>query len=62
MLTIGMQRRSASEVFGQLVRIVASLIFSRIWVPIGNTGGTDVKPTVSMPIPDHLKEFFADEG
>ena len=55
MLHIGYLRRDLREMVGQCARIVAALMFSRIWVPIGNTGGANVSAMKPMPIPDDLK-------
>ena len=55
MLHVGWQRSDAREILGQLTRIVAAAVFTRIWVPVGNTGGANVSPTRPMPIPDDLK-------
>ncbi|WP_317846464.1 MULTISPECIES: DUF3703 domain-containing protein [unclassified Pseudomonas] len=38
MLNLGLQTKDWREVAGQLPRIIAALLFSRIWVPVGNTG------------------------
>ena len=58
MLAIGWQRRDRREVVGQLGRIVAALIFSRLWVPQGNTGGANVSPFAPMPLPDDLRAIL----
>ncbi|WP_374601991.1 DUF3703 domain-containing protein [Arenimonas sp.] len=55
MLRIGWQRHDFKEIAGQLTRIAAAAIFSRIWVPIGNTGGANVSPTRPMPMPADLQ-------
>ena len=39
MLKLGMKTADIKEISGQILRIIASVIFSRIWVPKGNTGG-----------------------
>ena len=39
MLRVGWRRRDPIEISGQVARIVGALLFSRIWVPLGNTGG-----------------------
>lgn len=62
MLKIGIRRKDLKEVFGQLARIMASLLFSRIWVPLGNTGGTNVNPFTPMPIPSDLKKYLERSG
>lgn len=58
MWRIGWRRRDAQEVIGQAARIVAALLFSRLWVPIGNTGGANVSALQSMPIPDDLNALL----
>jgi hypothetical protein len=58
MLKIGFKKRNFKEVLGQVTRIIASILFSKIWVPLGNTGGTNVNPLKPMPIPDDLKRFL----
>lgn len=60
MLRIGLRRRDVREIVGQLQRIAASLVFSRIWVPIGNTGGADVRALQPMPVPDDLRVLLAE--
>lgn len=59
MLKVGLKRRFFRDVFGQGFRILASLLFSRLWVPRGNTGGTDVSPFRPMPLRPELAPFFA---
>ena len=58
MLKHGIATRRPREVVGQLVRIVAAALFSRIWVPAGNTGGADVNAMRPMPIPDDLRHLL----
>lgn len=58
MLKTGLRTNNFQEVFGQLLRIIASILFSRVWVPIGNTGGTNVNPFKSMPIPEDLEKYL----
>jgi Protein of unknown function (DUF3703) len=36
----------------------AALIFSKLWVPLGNTGGANVSALKPMPIPDDLKQVL----
>lgn len=63
MLRIGWQQRSAREVLGQLLRIPAALLFSRVWVPIGNTGGANVSALAPMRLPADMEALLtqADE-
>lgn len=60
MLRVGLARRDAREVIGQLFRIPAALVFSRIWVPLGNTGGARVSAFAPMRVPDDLQELLRD--
>jgi Protein of unknown function (DUF3703) len=61
MLRIGWTRRDLREVAGQLSRIVAAALFSRIWVPTGNTGGANVPALRPMPIPPELQRILASD-
>lgn len=58
MLRVGWRRRDRRETVGQIARILASLLFSRIWVPEGNTGGANVSPFKPLPIPADLRGLF----
>ena len=58
MFKIGIRQKDTKQVIGQIFRMLASIIFSRIWVPEGNTGGVDVNPFKPMPVPEKLKPFL----
>ncbi len=58
MLRIGLLRKDMREIFGQCIRMLAALVFSKLWVPIGNTGGANVSALKPMPIPDDLKPLL----
>lgn len=58
MLKVAWRRRDTREIVGQLTRVVAAAMFSRIWVPEGNTGGANVSAVKPMPIPDDLQEIL----
>jgi hypothetical protein len=60
MWRIGWQRRDARELIGQTTRLVAATLFSRIWVPVGNTGGANVSALEPMPLPEDLRRLFED--
>ncbi len=62
MLKIGWKRRDVVEIIGQIPRILGSLLFSKIWVPRGNTGGARVPPFRSMPIPHNLQNLLEKFG
>lgn len=55
MLKVGLRNRDVVEITGQIPRILGTLLFSRIWVPIGNTGSARVSPFRSMFIPQELQ-------
>jgi hypothetical protein len=59
MLIAGLLCRDYREVLGQVPRIVASVLFSRIWVPVGNTGRARVSAVKPMPLPDDLRHLVA---
>jgi hypothetical protein len=58
MLRLGWSRRDYREVVGQMPRILAAAFFSRVWVPIGNTGGVNVPAMRPMPIPADLRAIL----
>jgi hypothetical protein len=58
MLQVGWLRKDMREIAGQCVRMVAALLFSKIWVPIGNTGGANVSALKPMPIPEDLRQLL----
>ena len=62
MLKIGWKRGDAVEIIGQILRIFGSLLFTWVWVPVGNTGGAHVPPFKSMPIPEDLQELLNHYG
>lgn len=57
MLVAGMRRGDLREAVGQLPRIVASILFSRLWVPRGNTGRARVGAFKPMPVPADLRHL-----
>lgn len=57
-LKLGWLQRDGGEVAGQLSRLVAALLFSRVWVPEGNTGGANVDALRTMPIPADLQAIL----
>jgi hypothetical protein len=50
MLKVGWERQDPTEIRGQLGGMIGALIFSRIWVPLGNTGGAHGHPFPSYRI------------
>lgn len=55
MFRLGMTVRDAREVSGQITRMIAAALFSRIWIPEGNTGRAHVSALQPMPVPEDLR-------
>lgn len=58
MLRAGWQLGDVREVAGQVPRILAALLFSRIWVPIGNSGRARVSAFKPMPLSEELRRLL----
>lgn len=58
MLKVGLRRNDAREVLGQIIRILGSVGSVFGWVPVGNTGGSNVSAIQPMSIPDDLAGYF----
>ena len=59
MLAVGWRRGDAREIVGQVFRSVAALTKSKLWVPLGNTGGANVNPFKPMRVPPDLRPYLA---
>ncbi len=57
MLVTGLRRGDLREVAGQVPRMVASILFSRLWVPRGNSGRARVSAFAPMPVPEDLRHL-----
>lgn len=58
MLVYGIKTNSNKEIIGQFFRIITSLLFTLIWVPIGNTGGSNISPIKPIPVRKELQKYF----
>jgi hypothetical protein len=59
MFRLAQKQSDSKEARGQLVRLIGAGPFHLAgWVPIGNTGGGDVSPTLPMPIPADIQPYF----
>ncbi|MFT7899593.1 DUF3703 domain-containing protein [Tenacibaculum ascidiaceicola] len=58
MLVYGIKISSSKEIIGQFFRIIASILFTLIWVPTGNTGGTNISAVKPIPIRKELRKYF----
>jgi hypothetical protein len=62
MLKIGLRRRSAKEVVGQVTRIALGALGSAVGVvPAGNTGGTDISMFKRLPIASDITRVLAEK-
>lgn len=56
MLRWGVRQRDRKEILGQLFRLIGALTKTSIGlVPTGNTGGSNVSPFQTLPIPAELQ-------
>lgn len=62
MWRIGWLSADRREVFGQSTRLIAALLLSRVWVPVGNTGGANVSAFWPMPVPEDLRAVLDAQG
>jgi len=63
MLRIGVQRRDAREIIGQVLRVPAAALGSALGAPPGgNTGGANVGFFARREIPPDLKALLEQEG
>lgn len=59
MLRVAMIESDWPEVRGQIIRLIGAGPFHLVgWLPVGNTGGADVSPTLPMQIPLDLRPYF----
>jgi hypothetical protein len=59
MLAWGLHHHRRREVWGQLMRIFGAATKTVFWIPVGNTGGSNVSPFKPMPIPEDLQQLIA---
>lgn len=59
MLVAGWRRGDRREVVGQVPRLLASVLFSRLWVPRGNSGRARVSAFAPMPVPADLRHLVS---
>lgn len=60
MLKLAFRTRHFKGLFGQSIRLIASIFITRLWIPVGNTGGSNVSAFKPMPIRKELEIYFAD--
>lgn len=52
------QYGSTHDVMGQIGRLLGAALFTWVWVPEGNTGGTNIGAFESLPVPLELQEII----
>ena len=55
MLMLALRTRQVSELMGQAARLVASVLITWVWVPVGNNGRANVSALSTAPIPRDLQ-------
>ena len=59
MLKVGILKKDAREIFGQILRLPLGVIGSAVGiVPTGNSGGSNVSPFQKMDIPEDIQQLF----
>lgn len=59
MLVWGWRQMHAREVLGQIQRIIGAVVATPLgMLPRGNTGGANVSPFRSMPVPQDLEDLL----
>ena len=61
MLRAGWQLRDFRKVLSQVPRIMAALLFSKIWVPFGNSERARVSAFAPMPLSPELQRLLQEE-
>lgn len=56
MLGLAWRTKNARELFGQSTRLLASILVTWIWVPVGNTGRANISALKSAPVPRDLEQ------
>lgn len=60
MLLWGVRQRRAGEIVGQVLRLIGAATKTALGlVPTGNTGGADISPFKSLPLPSDLARIIA---
>ena len=59
MLVFGIKTKNSKEILGQISRIIASIFFTNIWVPVGNTGSSNISPIKPIPVRKELQKYFS---
>lgn len=60
MFRVGIREKNPAEIRGQIARMVAVLPgYISGWIPVGNSGGSDVFALKKLPIPDEFAELLA---
>jgi len=58
MLRHARRHGSARDVVGQAGRLLGAALFTWLWVPAGNTGGTNIGAFERLPVPPELQRII----
>ena len=56
MLRLAWRTRDIGELRGQLLRLIAAALITRVWTPLGNSGRAHASALMSEPIPADIME------
>lgn len=63
MLVFGCRIKNLREIIGQVPRLLLGGVKSFVGtIPVGNTGGANVPPMKSMPVPEEIQQMFRQAG
>jgi hypothetical protein len=62
MLCYAWQYGGPNDVVGQIGRLLGASLFTWLWVPEGNTGGTNIGAFEKLPISPELRDLIAPDG
>ena len=63
MLLFGIHIKGGKEILGQIPRLLVGGVKSFVGkIPVGNTGGANIPPLKTLPIPEELLDIFKKAG
>jgi hypothetical protein len=62
MFGLAWRTRNRDEAIGQVMRLLAAMLFTRFWVPAGNSGRAHHSAFAKQPIPRDLRQTMNELG
>jgi Protein of unknown function (DUF3703) len=60
MFGLAWRTRDHRELIGQVTRMLAAIVVTRIWIPVGNPGRSHVSATARATIPEDLQRLMTE--